>query len=142
MNTSWRKRLLRANALFLMAASVGALATMDLPLIFTGGGPAGRVLGNIPYVGIGFLEAHGLALILGVLLWFAAPERKWHATAAAIHLLLGSSNLICWQLFVATDTLPMGYVTTALHGLLASLQSAAAFTHAVVPVSIPANGRA
>jgi hypothetical protein len=39
----------------------------------------------------------------------------------AIHLLLGVSNLVFWQLFVATHTLPMGWVTTGLHGLLVVL---------------------
>jgi hypothetical protein len=45
---------------------------------------------------IGFIEAHGLALIIGVPLWQAAPLRIWHLTAAAVHLLLGTANLVFW----------------------------------------------
>jgi hypothetical protein len=63
-----------------------------------------------------------------VLLWSAGAGRRWHLTAASIHLLLGGSNLVFWHLFVATNTLPMGYVTTAVHGLLFVLQAAAALS--------------
>ena len=48
-------------------------------------------------------------LILGVLLWRAEPLRSWHLTAAAVHVLLGTANLVFWQIFIAADMLAGGY---------------------------------
>jgi len=63
---------------------------------------------------------------------FGAPNRYGPGTltAAAIHVLLGTANLVFWQLFIAADMLTVGYVTTALHGLFAALQLLAASTAA------------
>lgn len=119
-----RHVLLRVNALFLLAAGAGGFVT-DLTGAFLQHGPQGIVLAGAPYAAIGFVEAHGLAIIIGVLLWRAEPERNWHLTAAAVHLLLGSANLLFWQIFVAADMLVVGYVTTALHAMFALLQLAA-----------------
>jgi hypothetical protein len=120
-----RKTLLRANAVFLLVAAAGGMST-DLAGAFLGSGPFAKVLAAAPDTAIGFVEAHGLALIIGCLLWQAEPVRKWHLTAAAVHALLGISNLAFWQLFIAADMLVMGYVTTSLHGLFFALQLAAA----------------
>ena len=119
-----RKMLLRANALYLLAAAAGGMYT-DLTGAFLGYGPFAKVLSAAPDAAIGFVEAHGLALIVGCLLWQAEPVRKWHLTAAAVHALLGICNLTFWQLFIAADMLAMGYVTTSLHGLFFALQLAA-----------------
>jgi hypothetical protein len=59
-------------------------------------------------------------------MWRAEPSRGWHLTAAAIHVLLGTANVVFWQLFIASDMLMVGYVTTALHGLFVVLQMSAA----------------
>jgi hypothetical protein len=120
-----RKALLVANAIFLLVASTGGMIA-DLAGAFAGVGPQRGVLGPAPYAAIGFVEAHGLAFIMGVLLWRAEPVRAWHLTAAAVHVLLGTSNLVFWQIFVATDMLAMGWVTTVLHWLFVALQLAAA----------------
>jgi hypothetical protein len=124
-----RRSLLRANALFLLLAGAGGLRS-DILGIFFGQGPVGRIVTAAPHAGIGFVEAHGLAVILGVLLWRAAPERSWHLTAAAIHVLLGTANLVFWPIFVAADMLAMGYVTTSLHWLFVASQLAAAMVSA------------
>jgi hypothetical protein len=121
-----RHILLRVNALFLVVAAAGGFAT-DLAGAFLQHGPQGIVLAAAPYAAIGFVEAHGLAFIIGVLLWRAEPERNWHLTAAAVHVLLGSANLVFWQIFLVADMLAMGYVTTSLHVAFAGLQSLAAF---------------
>src|SRR5262249_7377921 len=97
-----RKALLVADALFLLLASTGGTIA-DLAGAFAGVGPQRHVLGPAPYAAIGFVEAHGLAFIIGVLLWRAEPMRAWHLTAAAVHALLGTSNLVFWQIFVASD---------------------------------------
>jgi hypothetical protein len=126
MSESARRVLLRVNAVFLFVAALGAWVTADFPASFSGSGPLGPLIAHQPALGLGFIEAHGLAIILGVLLWRAASTISWHLTAAAIHLLLGSCNVIFWQFFIATDTLLMGWVTTVMHGLLFVLQSFAA----------------
>ena len=123
--TSIRRTLLRANAIFLVVASVSSLC-MDVLGIFFGLGPQSRLVASAPYTGIGFVEAHGLALIIGILLWRAQPLRSWHVTAAAVHLLLGTCNLVFWQIFIAADALVVGYLTTSLHWLFVVLQLFAA----------------
>jgi hypothetical protein len=120
-----RKTILRANALYLLVASVAGFAT-DLLGIFYSFGAQSRVMMHAPYAGIGFIEAHGLAFIIGILLWRAASSTVWHLTAAAVHVLLGTANLVFWQIFVAADVVWAGYVTTSLHWLFVLLQLAAA----------------
>ena len=133
MTTTTRQRILRANAFFLGAASIGGLLFMDLPGAFFSAGPLTRIITE-SHASIGFVEAHGLALILSVLLWRAAPTRSWHFTAAAVHMLLGTANIVFWQLFVASDTLPMGYITTSLHWLFVTFQLLAATAKSACPL--------
>lgn len=125
MSPMFRTLLLRANAVFLLAASTGGMIS-DLGGAFLLRGPMGLVLEKVPHAAIGFVEAHGLAFIIGVLLWRAEPVRFWHGTAAAVHVLLGTSNLVFWPLFGFAGMLAVGYVTTVLHGAFAALQLAAA----------------
>jgi hypothetical protein len=108
--------LVRVNAGFLILASAGGLFT-DISGSFFGSGPEAILLGDAPGTGIGFIEAHGLALIIGVTLWRIAYSRSWHAVLAAVHMLLGTANLLFWQFFIAADVLVVGYVTTAAHFL-------------------------
>jgi hypothetical protein len=96
--------------------------------VLTGLGPQGRLLEQAPHAGIGFVEAHGLALILAVVLWRAAPSRASHLTALAMELLLGTANLAFWQMFVATAALMVGYVSTTLHWIFVVAQTTAALT--------------
>jgi hypothetical protein len=51
--------------------------------------------------------------------------RSWHFTAAAIHVLLGTCNLVFWQIFPAANMLAGGYITTSLHWIFVVLQLAA-----------------
>ncbi|WP_213285226.1 hypothetical protein [Bradyrhizobium sp. sGM-13] len=127
MTIAIRHIILSANATFLLAASAGGFAS-DVGGIFFGLGPVARVVAEAPHAGLGFIEAHGLAFILGILMWRAQPARGWHLAAAAIHVLLGTANLIFWQLFTVSDMLLVGYVTTALHGLFVVLQVSAAIS--------------
>ena len=130
MTLQHRQVLLRANAVFLTVMSLVGLV-MDLAGVFFSRGPQSRVLqrgadGSLPIEGIGFVEAHGLALIIGITLWRVAASRPWHLTAAATHLLLGAANLVFWQIFVEADMLAMGYFSTIMHGVFAVLQLTAA----------------
>jgi hypothetical protein len=130
MSANFRRLLLRFNAVFLILAGVGAWLRLDFPAAFSGSGPLSPLIAHEPSLAIGFVEAHGFALIFGVLLWRAPTAIQWHLTGAAIHLLLGASNIGFWQIFVATNTLPMGRVTTVLHGLLCALHVFAAIAAA------------
>ena len=127
---NWRRFILRANAAYLGAASIGGLLTWDIPAIFFGTGTEARVIGSAQYAGIGFLEAHGLAFILSVLLWRAKPTRSWHVVAAVAEILLGSANLLFWEIFSVADVIAVGYASTALHFLFAALNLAAAIATA------------
>jgi hypothetical protein len=120
-----RTWLLRANAIFLLVAASGGLAA-DISGSFFALGPQKDILAAAPHTGIGFIEAHGLAFILGVLLWRAPPLRLWHLTAAAIHVLLGTANILFWPLFSVAGMLVVGYVTTALHWSFAAAELYAA----------------
>ena len=124
MTPTIRTAILRANAVYLLVAAAGGWAT-DLLGVFFARGAFAPVVANAPYAGIGFVEAHGLAFIIGVLLWRAETLRLWHLTAVAVHILLGTANLVFWQIFIAT-MLAAGYITTSLHWLFVALQLAAA----------------
>jgi hypothetical protein len=63
-----------------------------------------------------------------------APARSWHLTAVAVEVLLGTSNLAFWPMFVAMDALAVGSVTTCLHWLFVALQLIAAFAASDAPV--------
>jgi hypothetical protein len=126
MITATRRLILRANALYLGIASIAAFLLLDLPGIFFGSGPAGQVLSGSPHAAIGFVEAHGLAFILSVLLWQAQPVRYAHLTAAAVMALLGVSNIVFWPLFTLTGMTTAGIVLTSAHLTFALLQLFAA----------------
>jgi hypothetical protein len=119
------RAILQFNAIYLLGAAAAGLI-MDISGIFFSTGPQSGLVASAPHAGIGFIEAHGLAFIIGMLMWRAPPLRSWHLAAAAVHILLGTANLVFWQLFVAADVLAVGYVTTTLHGLFAVLQLLAA----------------
>jgi hypothetical protein len=124
-STAVGRWILRGNALWLTIGAAGGLLA-DVFGIFFGQGPQGRIVAGAPHTGIGFIEAHGLAMIFSIVLWQVAPLRSWHFAAAAVDVLLGSANLIFWQIFIAGDMLLAGYVTTSLHWLFAVLQFFAA----------------
>jgi hypothetical protein len=122
MNSTIRQLIVRLNASYIGFFAFFGLI-FDIRGVLYGTGPQGQVLANAPLAGIGFVEAHGLALILSVVLWRAAGVRASHLTAMAMDLLLGVSNLAFWQLFVVTDALTVGYVSTSLHLSFALLQA-------------------
>ena len=136
MTARIRSVVLRANALYLTVASVSGLR-MDVRGIFFGVGPESYIVAGAPYSGIGFLEAHGLALIISVWLWRAEAARAWHFTGAAVGALLGTANLVFWQIFIAANILWVGYLTTSLHWLFALLQLGAAIASSANAVRQP-----
>jgi hypothetical protein len=132
--------IVRANALYIGIAGVAGLI-FDIRGVLFGLGPQGLVLADAPHAAIGFVEAHGLAAILSVVLWRSAAARASHVAAFAMDALLGTSNLAFWPLFVFTDALMVGYVTTTLHltfallNLLAFLRAGGVNAHRADQVS-------
>ena len=122
--------ILRFHAMYPGFFALAGFIFMDMAAVVNGTGPAARLLGNgdALLAAIGFIEAHGLAFFMAVLLWRAPVERAWHITGAATAALLGVCNLAFWNLFVVTDSLAMGYVTPGLHLTVATLQTVAALT--------------
>lgn len=129
MTPAFGNILIRVNAGFLILASAGGLIT-DIAGSFFGRGAEATLLADAPGAAIGFIEAHGLALIIGLTMWRIAYSLNWHAFLAAVHALLGTANLLFWQFFIAADVLIVGYATTTAHFLfvvahLAALAGAA-----------------
>ena len=111
------KAVLKLNAAFLVL--IGSLQLMFESLShFVGAGPLADRFTDSPYT-IGFFEAHGLAVLIGILLWRASqrPEKYWHQLAVVVHLLLGGANLLFWNSFVQLDFVLLGIVATFFHGL-------------------------
>jgi len=79
--------VLKLNGAFLIL--IGSLQMVFESLShFAGLGPlSDRFMGS-PYT-IGFFEAHGLAVLMGLLLWRASadPEKFWHQFAIVVHIL-------------------------------------------------------
>jgi hypothetical protein len=117
--------ILAADGVFLALVG-GAQIVFELLSYFFGIGPWGRIFAGSPYT-IGFFEAHGLALLFGVLLLGVAaadPRRSWHSCALSVHLLLGGANVLFWHSFVVWGLVPAGVVATAFHGLFLVAQLA------------------
>jgi hypothetical protein len=121
-----RRTLFIANGLFLVV--VGAVqVALELLAYYAGAGPYGDKLFHSPYV-VGWVEAHGLAAIFGVLLLTVAARdgrRFWHVFAAAVHTLLGTANLVFWNGFVAWGMVPMGIAATIVHFALVTAHTTA-----------------
>lgn len=124
ISTTQRPWIVRANAFYIGVAGLAGMM-FDVRGVLYGLGPQGRLLADAPHAAIGFVEAHGLAVILSILLWRSAPARASLAAALAMDALVGTANLAFWQMFVATDALAVGYVSTALHVTFAVLNLAA-----------------
>jgi hypothetical protein len=114
---------LQFDGTFLAVAGSAAMLTETLGHFF-GLGPMAATFGS-PYT-IGGFEAHGLAIIIAVLLLRAAAitdRRLWHAVGLGVHLLLGSANILFWSSFVQQDLLLMGVITTAPHIIFVAAQA-------------------
>jgi hypothetical protein len=113
-----KKMVLKIDGFFLVI--MGTLAGVtDLVSYFAGKGP----FGDIYYqnsIAIGGFEAHCLALIAGSVLVVKSKSPDaifFNKVGAFIHTSLGISNLIWFNIFLETDTIPMGYITTFAHFL-------------------------
>lgn len=116
---------LRLNGTLLSLAGLLALGA-DLAGSLYGRGPFASLSGQP--LAIAAVEAHGLALLLGLLLIRGAnrPNERWlwHAVAFAIHVFLAACNLFFWRSYGEQDLIVAGVVTTVAHAALACLQLA------------------
>ena len=112
----------------LLALTGAAQGMFDLAGYFLNLGPTAAALYQNPDA-IGFLEAHGLALIIGLLMVLNrnAQGAAWHWIGASVHLLLGAANLLFWPVFEVNGLVPMGVAATAAHVLFFALQTTSAF---------------
>lgn len=118
------KTILSANAAFLTAVGLTQIL-FELASHYRGAGPLGDRFTGSPYT-IGFLEAHGLAVLIGILFLKAARAQTthfWHGFAISVHLLLGGANLLFWHSFVALDFVRPGLAATLCHGLFLLAES-------------------
>lgn len=113
-----RRIVLMVNGAFL--TTVGATqVTLELLAHFAGIGPLRGGFHHSPY-SIGWVENHGLAFLVGLLLLGLARDgrRGWHVFALAVHVLLGGANVAFWSSFIAFDTEPVGVAATTVHAIL------------------------
>lgn len=111
-----RRRVLTVDGLFL-ALIGGSQVAFELLSHYTGTGPLNTIFED-NYLTIGWVENHGQAFLIGVLLLAVARRdgrRFWHRFALALHALLGTANLVFWSSFQHFDLVPMGIVATAAH---------------------------
>jgi len=114
----------RLDGCFLILAG-GAALLMETIGHFLGIGPLASTLES-PHT-IGGFEAHGLAVLIGVLLVRAAdlPERRmWHVVGLVTHVFLGGANLLFWNSFVVQDLVLVGWVSTIFHFLFIAAHGA------------------
>src|SRR5262245_49830871 len=72
MNSSVRQNILKGNALFLGLFGAVSFFMLDVRGIWFSSGPQTAVLRGEPASVVGFLEAHGLAVVIAVWLWRAS----------------------------------------------------------------------
>jgi hypothetical protein len=111
-----RDTLLLIDGVFLAVVG-GVQVTFELLSYYAGAGPLGDIFDQSPYT-IGWVENHGLALLIGLLLLTVAVRdgrRFWHGFALAVHFLLALANVMFWSGFVAFDLVPLGIAATAAH---------------------------
>lgn len=118
-----RQSVMLADGAFLTIIGA-AQVTFELVGYYTGRGPLGRVFEDSPYT-IGWVENHGLALVIGTLFLVVAGHdgrRFWHGFGLAVHVLLAGANLMFWSSFDHFDVVPLGVAATAAHVLFVAVQ--------------------
>ena len=111
-----RDILLLVDGAFLSVVG-GVQVTLELLSYYTGAGPHGPIFDQSPYT-IGWVENHGLAMLIGLLFLTVAVRdgrRFWHSFGLAVHVLLAVANVAFWSGFVTFDLVPLGIAATTAH---------------------------
>ncbi len=126
MSDRARRLLLTADGVFLTVIG-GLQVVFEFLSYYRGAGPLGADFEGTPYI-IGWVENHGLAMLIGLLLLLVArrnPQPFWHAFALAVHVLLGLANIVFWSSFIHFGVVPMGVVATIAHVVFVVVHAAA-----------------
>ena len=106
--------VLRGDAVFLFAAGLFGVVS-DLQSYASGTGPFGRTFHQNPTV-IGVVEAHSLAVLVAVSIWcLAHTPRFGHWVALVAHLIMGTSNVIWFDVFRNVNAATQGVAVTVVH---------------------------
>lgn len=114
-----RNKLLRLDALFI--GITGAVQMMmEIAGHFKQTGIYSDIFARSPYT-IGFFEAHGLAMLIALLVLTSKGTRNqfWHRVMLIVHLFLGGANVLFWHSFVVFDLIIPGTIATIFHGCFA-----------------------
>ena len=122
MTTRTRLLLLHADALYLLVAASSGLLN-DILGIFFARGPVDTIIALTP--GRDRLRGSARARLHHRACCGTPPGARWHLTAVAVHVLLGSANLVFWQMFIAAEC-SRRLRDDDLHALFAVLQLGAA----------------
>ena len=119
-----RSTILRADAVFLAVAGVFGLIS-DLLSYSSGTGPFGTTFHQNATV-IGVVEAHSLAVLTGVTLWYLSQKEagtfgNW--LGLCTHLVLGGSNIIWFDVFRRTQAETQGVAVTIVHFVFVALNA-------------------
>ena len=115
-SATWSQRLLRVDGTFLIIAGLVQLLS-EAVSHYAGKGLHDDTFADSPYT-IGFVEAHGLAAMTGILLLWAATQQRrrfFHGFAVATHVFLAAANVIFWDSFVEFNFVAAGILATTAH---------------------------
>jgi tryptophan-rich sensory protein len=119
-----RRTTLRVDAVFLTLAGVFGLVG-DILSYRSGIGPFGTTFYQNPTV-IGVVEAHSLAVLTAVTLWYCSQQRTGtfgHWVGLSAHLVLGGSNIIWFEVFSRVQAESQGVAVTVVHFLFVALNA-------------------
>lgn len=80
-----------------------------------------------PLKSVGLFEAYLLAGFSGGVLIILSGkhyEKEWHLLAAAVHLILFTTNLLFWKAYGLAGIVTIGYVATSAHAVFILIESA------------------
>ena len=124
-SATWSQRLLRVDGTFLIIAGLVQLLS-EAVSHYAGKGLHDDTFADSPYT-IGFVEAHGLAAMTGILLLWAATQQRrrfFHGFAVATHVFLAAANVIFWDSFVDFNFVAAGILATTAHMTFIACQAA------------------
>ena len=123
-----RRILIHINGAFLVLVG-GVQVVSELLSYYAGTGIYAPVFRSSPYT-IGWVENHGLALLIG-LLFLRVGVRDgrpfWSAFAIAVHVLLGTTNLVFWGSFVHFHLVTLGIAATIAHAVFVAAHTVLLF---------------